>query len=267
MNVLNIFLISLCSLVLNCQSLNGQRIPEKDWKDKKESEFWTQGKYGINISLSIDLNLVSFYKQKEFPANIHLSNSEKLFFSFYSPKADSILLKVEEKFPKKRYLLQSHSGLKIEKGRVDFKYWEKENIRNFYKYDGNIGSKEMCILLRLGDDNSKYILPVSIVVGDTLYNSTAAPYKAIFRLGNSVDNASFSLYKGIYEIGNPPESSICFENDKSNISYVDNELLTLRIALNKNVSEEGWFTVITHVEFKDLSNETVKFFFYHIPID
>lgn len=230
-------------------SLEGQRIPI--WIDRIDQEGYKEGIYALQVDAPIiDLvSLTSFFEAYE------LNQGHQLYVRFYSPLDSTyFLIKAEEKRVTEFYWMESDPN-------TSNKDW---NFFPPWSVDGqlsqrNIKKENLGVIIRLKNDNSRYLSPALIYHSSPPSNIDS--YTAIFRLGVHIRKAEYEIYKGDHT-GIPPEKNLL---DRGLIGKkFGSSNFSINLDSSKLGDYEGWLTVdMTLFERGKPTVYPYKFYFFH----
>jgi hypothetical protein len=219
------------------------------WVKKVEKGQYTEGVYSLNVSASLEI--ISFYSHFE---PYETGRNQQLRVDFFSPTEDYYLFKAEEKRILSYYWLESKPG-RVKKGKNHFGPLSVDGLIQSL----NVSPSNLGFLLRLKDDKSDYLLPVSV------YHSTPASqvenYQAVFRLGKSISGGEFKVYKGEYSGLLPEKQLVQSGRIGRNLGGA-----TFQIAIDAAplAKYEGWMTVhLSMTERNSIQKLPFRFYFYH----
>lgn len=161
----------------------------KDWLSKNDRGNRFEGTYDDRDIGRLSIELLSFTGQKQ-PYNF--GEQQVLNVRFFNPDHSKYQLNAREIRTRKFYWMQD-KNTKSEKGWNQFVDWPVDyKLRSL-----GIGSRNLGLLVRLGEKNKHLISPAYVSVAtDTSDMPKQSNYLAYFVLGTSVSNGKYRIYKG-----------------------------------------------------------------------
>jgi hypothetical protein len=220
------------------------------WIENNEKTNYVEGKYSVQISVPL-IEIISLHTLIE---SYQFKSNQKLNVEFFSPTSEAYYLSASELNRRKFYLLMSKNQI-ANKGINVFGSWDVNGYLSMLR----IEPKNLGVLLRLKEPNSKYFIPTAVYYSKKVEKLDT--YQAFFRLHQLIDTLEINVYKGEH-LGVLPKDQISYKDQIENL--LPGTTCHFSIPFEKFLDYEGWLTVeIIMFIGESARKETFRFFFFH----
>ena len=220
----------------------------KKWVKKEVKENYVEGVYSLEVSTAVEL--VSFTGAF---SGYEKDKAQQLHFHYYAPESTPFLLTVGERSILNYYRLESNPGM-LQMGQRQFGPVNVDAPLGKY-----VPASNFAALLRIKEDNSKYILP--LLISNTLSAPKLEKYQAVLRLGQSIAGARIKIYKGEHSGLLPADKLVATKKAGRKLG---GSVMSMNIDPEKLNGYSGWVTVDVTMKLLGQTTKTpYRFYFYH----